>query len=310
MRFPLAGHGARENEEREAGGEDEGGMREEIMEEAFPFDDYEPDRPDLDDDFDMLLEDIVYAREYNEMMEESNGNRKNSTSQVQQEAKPNRNENQNPSLISEKQPYSGFEAFPNRTNDDIFNPKGFYQPKKHMYMDEFDPYEDELAYSRGQYEIPEECDPRHHHENAKGGKCKHNENSKPLRTAQDEIFSLNGERGNHLPAGFFDKKPVCTCTKSKCLKLYCVCFRAGEVCGPLCKCTSCENTTESASKAVESRKKKQKDDPSDTCCNCKFSFCEKSYCVCARSGKGCGKNCKCFNCKNPIGAKERGLQSK
>ena len=38
------------------------------------------------------------------------------------------------------------------------------------------------------------------------------------------------------------KKISCNCKKSKCLKLYCDCFTAGEVCGPDCNCCDCHNS--------------------------------------------------------------------
>ena len=34
----------------------------------------------------------------------------------------------------------------------------------------------------------------------------------------------------------------CKCTKSRCLKLYCDCFQAGQICTSSCDCISCENT--------------------------------------------------------------------
>jgi hypothetical protein len=33
----------------------------------------------------------------------------------------------------------------------------------------------------------------------------------------------------------------CNCKQSKCLKLYCVCFAKGGVCGPQCQCATCHN---------------------------------------------------------------------
>ena len=38
-----------------------------------------------------------------------------------------------------------------------------------------------------------------------------------------------------------NKKVTCNCKKSKCLKLYCDCFAAGEICGPECNCCNCHN---------------------------------------------------------------------
>jgi hypothetical protein len=34
----------------------------------------------------------------------------------------------------------------------------------------------------------------------------------------------------------------CRCKRSKCLKLYCACFKAGNDCGEECICTDCANT--------------------------------------------------------------------
>ena len=36
----------------------------------------------------------------------------------------------------------------------------------------------------------------------------------------------------------------CNCSKSKCLKLYCECFRRGEYCAPNCQCNNCHNREE------------------------------------------------------------------
>ena len=40
-----------------------------------------------------------------------------------------------------------------------------------------------------------------------------------------------------------DERPAfCTCKRTQCLKLYCVCFQAGDYCNSNCKCTKCKNT--------------------------------------------------------------------
>lgn len=36
----------------------------------------------------------------------------------------------------------------------------------------------------------------------------------------------------------------CNCKNSKCLKLYCECFRQGKMCGPECSCKNCQNSTD------------------------------------------------------------------
>ena len=36
---------------------------------------------------------------------------------------------------------------------------------------------------------------------------------------------------------------TCNCKNSKCLKLYCECFRQGKMCGSNCSCQNCQNTS-------------------------------------------------------------------
>ncbi|RQM14544.1 hypothetical protein DD237_003153 [Peronospora effusa] len=55
------------------------------------------------------------------------------------------------------------------------------------------------------------------------------------------------------------KKAPCNCKKSKCLKLYCECFRLGGYCGKSCNCFDCANTTateEVRQQAIASRLEK------------------------------------------------------
>lgn len=49
----------------------------------------------------------------------------------------------------------------------------------------------------------------------------------------------------------------CKCKKSACLKKYCECFQAGNVCGPKCKCINCKNFV--GSQALIDRRRKIKD---------------------------------------------------
>ncbi|KAL7551053.1 hypothetical protein ACHAWF_017321 [Thalassiosira exigua] len=48
--------------------------------------------------------------------------------------------------------------------------------------------------------------------------------------------------------------PSCKCVKSKCLLLYCECYRRGVTCGPKCVCIDCRNTPE---RAAVARKKER-----------------------------------------------------
>ena len=102
-------------------------------------------------------------------------------------------------------------------------------------------------------------------------------------------------------------KPTrCRCDRSGCLKRYCVCFAAGGLCAPDCKCKDCKNddSTEerraarAAAVAEMLKKKSNAFTPrvasgasigSDSVklhmsgCNCKKSGCRKRYCAATRS---------------------------
>ena len=53
----------------------------------------------------------------------------------------------------------------------------------------------------------------------------------------------------------------CTCSKSKCLKLYCECFAAGLVCGLDCGCKDCCNTEDSSEAIQKAKDEIMKRDP-------------------------------------------------
>lgn len=107
-------------------------------------------------------------------------------------------------------------------------------------------------------------------------------------------------------------KKCCSCSKSKCLKLYCECFKKNIYCSD-CNCPEClnkESNEDLRQESIKFLKRKSKfafkekivrDDlkfKHIKGCNCKNSSCQKNYCECYQNGIGCGENCKCSNCKN------------
>lgn len=126
----------------------------------------------------------------------------------------------------------------------------------------------------------------------------------------------------------------CNCEKTKCLKMYCACYREGVACSERCRCKQCYNTlanqeaitqnkearkmsdhrhkpdsdsmlmeTVRPTTKVETLEKKVPVNQQEIYCSCRMSFCEKSYCACAKAQKKCSPKCKCFHCKNSFGTR-------
>ncbi|KAI2507049.1 DNA-binding transcription factor [Fragilaria crotonensis] len=104
----------------------------------------------------------------------------------------------------------------------------------------------------------------------------------------------------------------CTCPKSKCLKLYCVCFQRAILCDKSsCKCTNCKNTTKHAgpngarTMAIASISKRRqnafgkREKQVGLGCSCKRNKCLKKYCACYSEGIPCDDDkCGCVDCQN------------
>lgn len=117
-----------------------------------------------------------------------------------------------------------------------------------------------------------------------------------------------------------DNPTGCSCPKSKCVALYCDCFKAGRRCHPTrCSCLDCKNTI--AESGVDGARTKAircilarnprafttagmgnptlKLPPGEVACNCVRSRCLKLYCSCFHNGKVCKPDvCTCVGCYN------------
>lgn len=124
-----------------------------------------------------------------------------------------------------------------------------------------------------------------------------------------------------------DNPMGCSCPKSKCVALYCDCFKAGRRCDPgMCTCLDCHNTlVESGANGARTRAirgilarnprafttagiGKQPKDPNQLACNCLRSRCLKLYCSCFQRSAFCQPNvCTCIECHNLPGHPAREL---
>lgn len=106
---------------------------------------------------------------------------------------------------------------------------------------------------------------------------------------------------------------ICNCPKSRCLKLYCDCFQAGDLCNTFCHCRHCLNTSSElvpGGKLYYARKEYNKRDPNifvtkrttkireGKGCSCRNSKCMKKYCICFREHIRCTEKCSCVACCN------------
>lgn len=118
-----------------------------------------------------------------------------------------------------------------------------------------------------------------------------------------------------IPAAVAKKKKVtCNCKKSRCLKLYCDCFRYEFYCDPTCNCVDCANIERFEEERIAARQaclERNQDafkprliksgvKPELAGCHCKKSACLKKYCECFTAIIPCTDRCVCTDCKNTL----------
>ena len=136
-----------------------------------------------------------------------------------------------------------------------------------------------------------------------------------LEPAPARATAAEAKAGRTLVTNAITAVVVCKCSKTKCLKLYCDCFKVGRLCISGCTCTNCSNrsqTDPARMEAMESTisknpmafKPRVTEDPSSSAkghlagCKCVKSNCLKKYCECFNGGTTCGPRCRCHDCRN------------
>lgn len=108
------------------------------------------------------------------------------------------------------------------------------------------------------------------------------------------------------------KKVTCNCKRSRCLKLYCDCFRFEFYCDSSCNCFDCANNERFEEDRVAARRaclERNQDAfkpkvnksglrPELAGCRCKKSACLKKYCECFNAIIPCTVKCQCIDCRN------------
>ena len=97
------------------------------------------------------------------------------------------------------------------------------------------------------------------------------------------------------------------CDRSRCLKRFCVCFAAGVMCAPDCKCKDCGN--DASAHEARGADARAEDAAKVRGCNCRKSGCRKRYCECFQVGEPCHDKCRCLGCANPAGVRNPAAQA-
>lgn len=132
------------------------------------------------------------------------------------------------------------------------------------------------------------------------------------------MIDLNKEKNGHTVTGAShaecntSRVIRCCCAKTKCVKMYCECFRNHTHCSVNCGCTKdCLNNKRKQRLRKGLVPSLKSFGPIDTInklssskeergCTCKKSSCLKKYCDCFMFGVKCSEKCSCLRCGNMI----------
>jgi hypothetical protein len=169
-------------------------------------------------------------------------------------------------------------------------------------------------YNEFEYQYPSNENPSSKKKQSKKKDKEANSSKTPNQVGTPSV-RIDTDSTNQTPNSNVIKPVTCNCKRSRCLKLYCDCFRFRKYCAS-CNCNDCANIpseeetrqlaiaqiTERNPEAFKPKLVKPVENSGGRehlqGCHCKKSFCLKKYCECYTAHVPCSDKCRCQECKN------------